>query len=76
MTLQLSPTTEAALREKAFAAGFSSVEEFLSDLVAPPRRQAKLSLDEAMEELRRLRKTTPRMTTEEVVAMIREDRDR
>lgn len=77
MQIDLSETTLSIAKNQATAAGFSSVNDYIANLITD---QQSGNLDnrstraEALEKLHQLRQEVPKFSTEEIVDMVREAR--
>ena len=77
MQINIPQNAEAYVLGKAAAAGFTDVTEYVIRLIANDgERKASIPLDEALEDLRKLRTEVPKMTSEEIVQLVAEGRQR
>jgi hypothetical protein len=60
---------------QAAAAGFTSVDEYIANLIRrQPSRESSRSREKALQELRQLRKELPKLGAEEIVRFVQESR--
>jgi len=70
------PKDAASLaRSQADAAGFASVDEYVASLIRDRDNPSEFRRKEALEALRDLRGRTPKMTRQEIVALVSEGRE-
>ena len=74
MHIEIPKDAEILARGQAEAAGFASVDEYVTNLIRYRSTAASLSREEALADLKRLRSETPKMTTEEIVDLVAEAR--
>ena len=75
MEITIPMEIEQAFRNKAAASGFRTVEEYVLNLVVADVTQ-KPAVSDALRQLRHLRQQVPHMTTQEIVSLATEGRDR
>lgn len=77
MQINIPQNAEAYVMGKAAAAGFADVSEYVIRLIQKDgERKSSMPLDGALEDLRKLRAEVPKMTSEEIVKLIAEGRER
>ena len=74
MHIEIPKDAEALARGQAEAAGFASVDEYITNLIRDRCGAVSLSREEALVDLKRLRSETPKMTSEEIVDLVTEAR--
>ena len=74
MHIEIPKDAEALARGQAEAAGFASVDEYITNLIRDRCGAVSLSREEALVDLKRLRSETPKMTSEEIVELVTEAR--
>ena len=75
MQVSIPHDAEMLAKNQAAAAGFASVDEYIANLIrCQPGRETSLSRDQALQDLRQLRKELPKLRTEEIVRSVREAR--
>lgn len=75
MDITIPGDTEAFARDQAAAAGFSNVSDYIVCLLnADAGKKPRRSTEEALADLAALRAEVPKMTPDEVVALVAEAR--
>ncbi|SFI77750.1 hypothetical protein [Planctomicrobium piriforme] len=74
MQITIPQDVAETLLNRAEAAGFRTVDEYVLDLLAAPPAP-KTSTSNAIEQLRKLRREVPRMSASEIVELVHEGRD-
>lgn len=75
MQLILDQETQAYIVQKLAAAGFSDASQYVIRLNDNYTLPSALSVESAIEDLRRLRAEVPRMTSPDIVRLVAEGRE-
>ena len=74
MHIEIPKDTELLTRGQAEAAGFASVDEYVTNLIRDRCGAVSLSREDALVDLKKLRSETPKMTSGEIVDLVTEAR--
>ena len=74
MRIEIPKDAEMLAKGQAEAAGFSSVDEYVTNLIRRNTPTTKLTREQALENLRKLRAEIPKMTRQAIVNMVAEAR--
>jgi len=74
MHIEIPKDAEALARGQAEAAGFASVDECVTNLIRDRSGAVSLSREDALDDLKKLRSETPKMTSEEIVDLVTQAR--
>jgi hypothetical protein len=74
MQIEIPKDAEVLVKGQADAAGFTNVEDYIANLIRNHTPAVKLTREQALSKLRKLRSKTPKMTQQEIVDMVAEAR--
>jgi hypothetical protein len=75
MQISIPPDAELLAKSQAIAAGFTSIDDYVANLIRrQPGRESNGSREKAFQELRQLRKELPKLGAAEIVRSVHEAR--